>query len=109
MKQFFVFVLLAVAVFSYQAVASTVVEGDYSTMSMEGEPYVIVYYQNGGVFVIIVDEPVNCQDLADFVDDYMVNTRILDCGPLNSITIPKDATTVTEEQALNDLGQSEWP
>lgn len=109
MKQFFVFMLLVVAAFSFRAVASDVVEPVGTVVSMEVEPYVIVYRQNGGTFVIITSGPVNCQDLVDFVNAYMVNTTILDCGPLNSITIPKDATEVTEEQALSDLGQEEWP
>lgn len=108
MKQFFVFMLLVVATFSYQAVAnSAAVESIDVVVSMEDVRYVIVYKQNGVIHAVIVNHYVDCQAQAD-VGQATGFYIVVDCGPLNSVFIPNDAVNVSEEEALNDMGLEEW-
>lgn len=107
MKQFFVFMLLVVAAFSFRAVASDVVEPVDTMVSMEEERYVIVYQMNGVIHAVIVNHYVDCQAQAD-VGDATGFYTIVDCGPLNSVSIPNDVVEVSEEEALSDMGLKEW-
>lgn len=106
MKQFFVLMLLVVAAFSYQAVASDAAESVDTVVSMEEERYVIVYKQNGVVHAVIINHHVDCEALYALNPE---NATILDCGPLNSVVPPTGTTNVDEAQALSDLGLEEWP
>lgn len=111
MKQFFVLMLLVVAAFSYQAVASDAAKGNYTELSNTKEVrYVVVYKMNGVVHAVLIDHYVNCADL--IAANPLWNgfgIEILDCGQVGDVTVPSGTTYVPEETALNHFQLSEWP
>jgi len=111
MKQFFVFILLVVAAFSYQAMANSAVEDNYIELSNTKEVrYVVVYKMNGVVHAVLIDHYVNCADLIDANPLWNgFGIEILDCGPVGDVSVPSGTTYVAEETALNHFQLSEWP
>lgn len=108
MKYLFVLMILFVAVLNGKAITNDC--ANKVDLSSEKEArYVVVYKVNGVTHAVIVNHYVNCQFLADWVDEHMPNISILDCGPVGDVSVPTGTQYVNEATALSELGLDEWP
>lgn len=71
------------------------------------ELWVVVYRINGQTHAVLMGHDPCCACLAAFAAQ-VPGLDIIDCGPIEDIPVPP-GSEVSEEEALNDFGLTEWP